>query len=48
MAMGHRARDWLGSLHGYAAIAVGANGGVWHTARFASQASPHRPGCSQP
>jgi thiamine biosynthesis lipoprotein len=47
MAMGHRARDWLSRLRGYAAIAVGANGGVWRTAGFPSQASPHRPSCQQ-
>jgi thiamine biosynthesis lipoprotein len=41
MAMGDRARSWLTRLPGYAAMTVRADGGIWHTPGFASQASPY-------
>jgi FAD:protein FMN transferase len=44
VAMGSRALDWLGRLPGYAAIAVRADGRIWHSAGFASQASLHPAG----
>jgi FAD:protein FMN transferase len=45
MAMGRRAMDWLGSLPGYAAIAVRADGSIWHAPGSWPQASDRRAGC---